>query len=193
MQDILICIGTGGELIKIAPVMRELQKIKIPYFFLNTGQHDLKEMIKQLEVKNPDKEFNILKKKEKRGRFQSLTEALKWGFLNLRKTIKKVNPKLVIVHGDTMTTGLTSLVIATLPKIKLVHVEAGIRSHDLLEPYPEEIMRKVTDLFSNILLAPTEYSTKNIRYKKKVYVTGNTNIDSLSGFFTSNCFIISFK
>src|SRR3989344_6151539 len=144
MQEILICIGTGGELIKIAPVMRELQKRK---------------------------------------RFQSLTEALKWGFfdlfLNLRKTIKKVNPKLVIVHGDTMTTGLTSLVLATLPKIKLVHVEAGIRSHDLLEPYPEEIMRKVTDLFSNILLAPTEYSTKNIRYKKKVYVTGNTNIDSL--------------
>src|SRR3989338_10784401 len=123
MPEILISIGTGGELIKIAPVMRELQKRKIEYFFLHTGQHDLIAMIKELEVKNPDKEFRLIKSKEKRGRFNTTLQALRWGltglFFKLRKTIKKVNPKIVIVHGDTMTTALTSLVVKTLPRIRL--------------------------------------------------------------------------
>jgi UDP-N-acetylglucosamine 2-epimerase (non-hydrolysing) len=183
MTKILICIGTSGELIKIAPVMRELQKRKIQYFFLNTGQHNLTNMIKELEVKLPNKEFRLINKKEKRGRFETVPEALRWGFiglfLKLRKIIKENNPKFVIVHGDTMTTALTSIVSKTIPKIKLAHVEGGIRSHSVREPFPEELMRKVTDTFADILFAPTDYSTKNVKHKKEVIVTGNTNIDSL--------------
>ncbi len=160
MADILISIGTGGELIKTAPVMRELKKRDIPYFFLHTGQHNLAHMINQLEIKSPDKEFKLIDKKESRGRFKNTIGALSWGFLKLffklRKTIKEVNPKIVIVHGDTMTTALSSLVVKTLPKIKLAHVEAGLRSHDLSEPYPEEIMRRVTYLLANIHFAPTK-------------------------------------
>lgn len=182
MPNILICIGTGGELIKIAPVMRELQKRKIPYFFLNTGQHDLTHMIKELKVKKPDKEFRILKKKETRGRFNTTFEALRWGlinlFFNLRKTIKEAKPKIVIVHGDTMTTALTSMAVKTILGIKLAHVEAGIRSHDIFEPYPEEIMRLVTDFFANVYFPPTNYANKKLN-KKNSFVTGNTNIDSI--------------
>ena len=183
MLKLLISIGTGGELIKMAPVMRELQKRKIDYFFLNTGQHDLTDMIKQLEVKKPDKEFHEHKDKSKRGRFKTIPQALAWGFVKLfkriRKTIKQSKAKYVLVHGDTMTTGLTSLVVSTMPGVRLVHIEAGLRSKALFEPFPEEISRIITDSLTKIHLTPTHYAAAHLKRKKDVYITGNTNIDSL--------------
>lgn len=187
MAIIMIVLGTRAELIKMAPVMRELQRRKMPYFFLHAGQHDIRDMIKQLNVKAPDLILEI--PEVKRGRFEiSTLKALLWNlgnFWRIRQAIKRLKPKLVLVHGDTMTTAAASLAAKSIgvnPPL-LAHVEAGLRSGDVFEPFPEEISRRIADFCSDICFAPTERAAGNLRrhwyFGKKVYVTGNTNIDSL--------------
>ncbi len=183
---VLITLGTRAELIKMAPVMRELQKQRIAYYYLHVGQHAVLDMISQLGIKKPDSILEI--STEKRGRFQKIVEAFIWGvkkFFLIRNEIMNVKPRLVICHGDTMTTSLVSVATKTIPNGPLLaHVEAGIRSGDYLEPFPEEIMRQVTDFFADVHFAPTSRAVKNLNnawniHKNKIFLTGNTNVDVL--------------
>ncbi len=185
-MDFLFVIGTRAELIKMAPVMWEFQNRNVPFFFLHTGQHDISDLVKLFKVKAPD--LSLSKPKAKRGQFgTSILKAIYWNLkqlLALRAAIIEQKPKFVLCHGDTMTTTIAALATKSIffPP-KLVHVEAGLRSGNILEPWPEELSRIVTDFLSDICFAPTEKAAKNLGALgftgKKIFVTGNTNIDVL--------------
>ena len=185
---IAIVIGTKAELIKCAPIMLELQKQEEDYWFIHTGQHPLGKAFKEFGVKKPD----IILSKEPRTTTKFWSKINKssilWSFsiiFKIRSIIKKLKPKYVIYHGDTMssaTAAIASSKILNLRKRwKSVHLEAGLRSESLFEPFPEEISRRICDKFSDILFAVSNLNEENLkRYKnkKQVIKTGNTIIDS---------------
>ncbi len=185
-EDLVIALGTRAELIKMAPVMRSLAGKKIQYHFLHTGQHKIGDLLEPLGVEEPDE---ILEWTDSlRGRFGSSTaQALAWNLGNTRRVgrvFARLRPKIIVCHGDTMSTAAIAVAAkARTGGALLAHVEAGLRSHDLKEPFPEEISRRVTDLLSDVLFAPTEKAAANLRgiiYRgKKIFVTGNTNVDVL--------------
>ena len=185
---IAIVIGTKAELIKCMPIMLELQKRKRDYWFIHTGQHPLGDACKEFKIKSPD--FILSKEPKISTKFWSKINAtsISW-FLKIipkiKKLIKKLNPKYVIYHGDTMTTIAASIASSKLLNLKKrwknVHLEAGLRSGSLFEPFPEEISRLVSDKFSDVLFAVSVESKKNLkRYEKskKIILTGNTIVDS---------------
>jgi len=179
-------LGTRAELIKTAPVMRELNYRKIPYYFISTGQHDLETVCNTFMVKCPD--VVLSPPPEKSSKFNSnKKKALWWNFtmyFKIQRAMKKLkNVKYVLYHGDTMTTCTTSIALSwlfyPLRKWKNVHLEAGLRSFDWKEPFPEEISRVIADRFSDILFVPSNLSMKHLkRYRKDKYKVGNTIIDS---------------
>ena len=185
---IAIIIGTRAELIKTFPVMLELQKRKIPYYFIHTGQHSLGDFCELFGVKRPD--VILTEEPKKSSKFHAKAgKAILWNLgllFKIKKELKKINClKYVIYHGDTMTT--TSAAVASsklfnpFKKYKNVHLEAGLRSGTVKEPFPEEISRKIADRFSDILLTVSERSTNNVKkYKnsKKIINVGNTILDA---------------
>jgi len=179
MKKILIIIGTRPEAIKMAPVIKELQKNK-KFFNLKiciTGQH--KKMLKQVldffEIKTHF-DINVMKKNQS---LENLTSKIltKIGFV-----IENLKPQLVLVHGDTTTTLAASLA-CYYKKITVCHVEAGLRTGNLYSPWPEEINRKLTSHIAKIHFSPTKLAKKNLKLEgideKNIIVTGNTVIDSL--------------
>ncbi len=186
-KSVLVSLGTRAELIKMAPVMNEFVRRKIDYFFLHTGQHAINDLVKALGVKPPDEALDYPERV--RGRFGvSTLRAVWWNvkmFLRTRRAIKRVKPKVVVVHGDTMTTAVTAVASKSflLTRPLLAHVEAGLRSSYLFEPYPEEISRRVTDALADLCFAPTQKAAENLvregKRKERVFVTGNTNVDVL--------------
>ncbi|HTZ41677.1 MAG TPA: UDP-N-acetylglucosamine 2-epimerase (non-hydrolyzing) [Candidatus Omnitrophota bacterium] len=185
---IAIVLGTRAELIKIFPVMRELSNAKIPYYFIHTGQHNLKSLCSAFEVKEPD--IILTKEPEKSSKFNA--KQIKAGLwiigliFKIRKQIKKLKKlEYVLYHGDTMTTATaavaTSRLLNPFKKYKNVHLEAGLRSFDNSEPFPEEISRKFAGFFSDILLAVSDMAELNLsKNKSKVVKIGNTILDSAS-------------
>lgn len=186
---IAFIIGTRAELIKTFPVMLELQKRKIEYYFIHTGQHNLGEFCELFGVKKPDK---ILSEEPKKSsRFDSrVGKAIFWNLgllVKIKKELNKINGlKYVIYHGDTMTTATAAMASSKIAnpgkKFKNVHLEAGLRSENLREPFPEEIARKIADSFSDILLTVSERGCKNMekhKGKKDICLVGNTIIDSV--------------
>jgi UDP-N-acetylglucosamine 2-epimerase (non-hydrolysing) len=185
---IAIVIGTRAELIKTFPVMLELQNRKIDYHFIHTGQHNLKDLCEDFSVKRPD--AILTKEPEKSSKFYSkIFKAIFWNLglvFKIRRELKKLkNLKYVLYHGDTMTTASASIassrLLNPLKKYKNVHLEAGLRSGNLFEPFPEEISRIIADNFSDILLAVSKRAEKNLskyKNKKKIFLVGNTIIDS---------------
>jgi|TARA_Y100000310_G_scaffold263274_1_gene273422 UDP-N-acetylglucosamine 2-epimerase len=185
---ISIIIGTRAELIKTFPLMLEFQKRNIPYYFIHTGQHSLKNLCEIFSVKRPD--VVLTRAPKKSSKFDSKqVKAILWNLsliLKIRKELKKLkNLRYVFYHGDTMTTASASIASSELlnpfKKYKNVHLEAGLRSDDLFEPFPEEISRRVVGKFSDILFAVSNRSEKNLhKYKniKKIIKIGNTIIDS---------------
>ena len=185
-SKIAIVIGTRAELIKTFPVMQELESRNVPYYFIHTGQHSLKDLCEVFEVNNPD--IVLTEEPEKSSKFNSKeSKAILWNL----KLIKKIKEELkslkslkyVLYHGDTMTTATTSIasskLLNPLKKYKNVHLEGGLRSWDIFEPFPEEISRRIAGRFSDISFAPSEQSKKNMkRRQKKVIVSGNTIVDS---------------
>lgn len=187
---ISIVIGTKAELIKCVPVMLELQRRKQDYWFIHTGQHPLGESCKEFGVKKPD--FILSKEPKISTKFWSKVNrsSIFW-FLGMipkiKKVIRKIQPTYVLYHGDTMSSAAAAIASSKLlnpGKIKIwknVHLEAGLRSGSLLEPFPEEISRRICDKFSDILLAVSERSKNNLRKyskNKKVVNFGNTIVDS---------------
>jgi len=183
---IAIILGTRAELIKTFPVMLELQNQKIPYYFIHTGQHNLKDLCKMFGVKNPD--VSLSKEHLGSSRFNSKElKAITWNLgllFKIKKELKSLkNLKYVLYHGDTMTTFTASLASSKLfnpfKKYKNVHLEAGLRSFNIFEPFPEEISRRVAGIFSDILLAPSKGSGDNLKkLNKDVRIIGNTVVDS---------------
>ena len=187
-SKIAIIIGTKAELIKTFPLMLELQKRKIPFYFIHTGQHPLGEFCKEFNIKNPD--FILSKEPQKTTKFWSKINksSLIWFLLmiiKIKKLIRKLKPEYVLYHGDTMSTATASIASSKLLNLKKewknVHLEAGLRSGKLLEPFPEEISRRICDNFSDILLAASDLAEENLKKyknKKKIIKIGNTIVDS---------------
>ncbi|MCK4996963.1 UDP-N-acetylglucosamine 2-epimerase (non-hydrolyzing) [Candidatus Pacearchaeota archaeon] len=186
IYKIAIILGTRAELIKTFPVMLELDKQKIPYYFIHTGQHNLKDLCETFGVKKPD--ISLSKEHLGSSKFNSKElRAITWNlgllFKIKRELSKLPNLKYVIYHGDTMTTFTAALASSKLfnpfKKYKNIHLEAGLRSWNIREPFPEEISRRVAGRFSDILLAPSKVSGDNLKkLNKDVYVVGNTVVDS---------------
>lgn len=185
---IAIVIGTKAELIKCMPLMLELQKQKRNYIFIHTGQHSLKDACEKFGVKTPD--FVLSEAPKGGSKFWSKINknSITWFFetiFRIRRVIRKINPLYVIYHGDTMSTAAAAIASSKLlnsgKRWKNVHLEAGLRSGSLMEPFPEEISRQISDFFSDILLAVSDLTEKNLRGyrdKKRIINVGNTIIDS---------------
>lgn len=185
---IAIVIGTKAELIKCMPIMLELNKQNKKYWFIHTGQHPLGEACKEFDIKKPD--FILSKEPKISTKFWSKINknSIFWVMSiipKIRNILKKLKPKYVIYHGDTMSTVVASVASSKLlnPKKpwKNVHLEAGLRSGSLFEPFPEEISRQISDMFSDTLLAVSDSTEKNLqKYENKKYIVkiGNTIVDS---------------
>ncbi|HKZ49713.1 MAG TPA: UDP-N-acetylglucosamine 2-epimerase [Candidatus Nanoarchaeia archaeon] len=180
---IAIVLGTKAELIKTMPVMKELDKRKIPYSFIHTGQHSLGELLEDFKLKKPD--VVLYEPPKLSSRFMVKThKAIFWGMSLVPKIIsalRKLKPKYVIYHGDTMSASAAA-VASKLAGCKGVHLEAGLRSGSLLEPFPEEISRQICDSFSSVLLAVsdlTESTLRNEGRKGEIVKAGNTIVDSV--------------
>ena len=188
-SGIAIVIGTKAELIKCMPLMLELQRQKKDYWFIHTGQHSLKGACEEFSLKRPDYVLSKAPKLSTKFWSKISRAALIW-FLKvifrIKKLINKLKPKYVIYHGDTMSTSVAAIGSSKLlnpgKNWKNVHLEAGLRSGNLFEPFPEEISRQISDGFSDILLAVSDLSETNLRKEKsrgkKVIKVGNTIIDA---------------
>src|SRR3989338_2098870 len=186
-SGIAIVIGTKAELIKCMPVMLQLQKEKKGYWFIHTGQHSLGKACEEFGIKKPD--FILSKEPKLSTKFWSKINrfSLFW-FLRIiekiKKLVKKIKPKYVVYHGDTMSTAAASIasskILSPGKRWKNVHLEAGLRSGSLFEPFPEEISRQISDRFSDILLAVSDLSEKNLKKEGKngVVKIGNTIVDA---------------
>lgn len=175
----VMCIfGTRPEAIKMAPVVKELEKNEdIESIVCVTAQH--REMLDQvLEVfrLEPQYDLDIMKKK------QSLTQITTRSLEGLEEVIKEVKPDIILVHGDTTTT-FAGAMAAFYNKVMIGHVEAGLRTYDKYQPFPEEINRKLTGVLADMHFAPTQTAKKHLLTEgvneKDIYVTGNTVIDAL--------------
>ena len=177
---IAIVFGTRPEAVKMIPIIKELKKNK--KFFcivINTGQHSklIKQILKSLNMSDSiDIELNIMRKN------QTLSELTFRTLIELDKIYSSINPEGVIVQGDT-TTSFSAALSAFYHKIPVFHVEAGLRTHNLYSPFPEEFNRITIDDISTLLFAATEMSAINLIKENKnpnnIFITGNTVVDSL--------------
>ena len=177
--NIMVVFGTRPEAIKMAPLILELKKHQetINTITVVTAQHRqmLDQVLETFEIV-PDYDLDIM------GKNQSLQEITSKILANFDPVVKKEQPDLVLVHGDTTTTFAAGLV-AFYNKVSIGHVEAGLRTYDKYSPYPEEMNRQMTDSLSDLYFAPTQESKANLlsenHKKEAIYVTGNTAIDAL--------------
>ncbi len=178
MKKIMLVFGTRPEGIKMCPLVNELKKRQnIETIVCVTGQH--REMLKQvLDTFNvvPDYDLDIMKNK------QTLFDVTTNILSKIKNVLEEVNPDVVLVHGDTTTTFVTSLACFYL-QIPVGHVEAGLRTYNIYSPFPEEFNRQAVGIISKYNFAPTEMAKKNLVNEGKkienIYVTGNTAIDAL--------------
>lgn len=177
MKKIAIIAGTRPEVIKLAPVYLELKKSKkLNPILINTGQHKemTKGMFKWFGVEE-DFNLNLMTKN------QSLEGITTRVIESTYRLFKKIKPDLVMVEGDTVTV-MASSIAAFYLKIPIVHVEAGLRTNDIYNPYPEEMARRLVSHLATIHFAPTEKAVLNLKeegIRRNVYLTGNTVIDAL--------------
>ena len=178
MKKVMLVFGTRPEAIKMCPLVKELQKRKDEFetIVCVTGQHRemLDQVLKIFDVK-PDIDLNIMKQG------QDLTDVTVRILNGMRDVFKECKPDVVLVHGDT-TTSTAAALAAFYQQIPVGHVEAGLRTHNIYSPWPEEMNRQITGRIATYNFSPTPLSEKNLLEEKahgKVYVTGNTVIDAL--------------
>ena len=185
MIKVMTIFGTRPEAIKMAPLVKELDSRKeIKSIVCVTAQH--REMLDQVlnifKIK-PDYDLNIMKQG------QSLSEITSRVLLGLEEVIKKEEPNIILVHGDTTTTFAGALA-AFYNKVDIGHVEAGLRTYDKYSPFPEEANRIMVDRITDMYFAPTEVSKNNLLKENidesKIYVTGNTAIDAMKYTISDN-------
>lgn len=178
MKTIILVFGTRPEAIKMCPLVKEFQKHSDEFktVVCVTGQH--REMLDQVltifDVK-PDFDLNIMKQG------QDLYDVTARVLTGLRDVFKECKPDVVLVHGDT-TTSTAAALAAFYQQIPVGHVEAGLRTHNIYSPWPEEMNRQITGRIATYNFSPTPLSEKNLMEEKahgNIYVTGNTVIDAL--------------
>ena len=178
MKKIMLVFGTRPEAIKMCPLINELKRRKsINPIVCVTAQH--RQMLDQVLATfniQPDYDLNIMKNRQTL--FDITTNVLN----SIKSILEKEHPDVVLVHGDTSTTFVTALACFYL-QIPVGHVEAGLRTHNIYSPYPEEFNREAVGIISQYNFAPTPLARSNlIREGKKaetIYVTGNTVIDAM--------------
>lgn len=178
MKKIMLVFGTRPEAIKMCPLVKEFQKRADEFetIVCVTGQHRemLDQVLKIFEV-TPDIDLNIMKQG------QDLTDVTVRILNGMRDVFKECRPDVVLVHGDT-TTSTAAALAAFYAQIPVGHVEAGLRTHNIYSPWPEEMNRQVTGRIAAYNFSPTPLSEKNLIEEKamgKIFVTGNTVIDAL--------------
>lgn len=178
MKKIMIAFGTRPEAIKMCPLVQELKKRNsIKTVICVTGQH--KEMLHQvLKIFRvvPDYDLDVMHDR------QTLFD-ITTNILNLAKEVLQIEkPDIVLVHGDTTTTFVMTLACYYM-QIEVGHVEAGLRTYDIYNPFPEEFNRQAVGILSKYNFAPTEMTKRNLiregKEEKSIFVTGNTAIDAL--------------
>lgn len=176
---VMTIFGTRPEAIKMAPLVKELEKNndKIESLVCVTAQHRqmLDQVLEIFDIK-PDYDLNIMKDR------QTLLSITTRGLEGLDTVMKEAKPDIVLVHGDTSTTFVGSLA-AFYNQIMVGHVEAGLRTYDKYSPYPEEVNRRLTGVIADMHFAPTERNKSNLLKENvsedTIYITGNTVIDAL--------------
>lgn len=176
---VMTIFGTRPEAIKMAPLVKELEKHpdEIESIVCVTAQHRqmLDQVLEIFDIK-PDYDLNIMKDR------QTLVEIVTRALEGLDQIMKEAKPDIVLVHGDTSTTFVGSMA-AFYNQIAVGHVEAGLRTYDKYAPYPEEINRRITGVIADMHFSPTEKNRQNLLNEgtkdETIYVTGNTVIDAL--------------
>ena len=178
MKKIMLVFGTRPEAIKMCPLVKEFQKYPKAFetVVCVTGQHRemLDQVLKIFEV-TPDYDLNIMKQG------QDLYDVTARVLTGMRDVFKECKPDVVLVHGDT-TTSTAAALAAFYQQIPVGHVEAGLRTHNIYSPWPEEMNRQITGRIATYNFSPTPLSEKNLREEKaqgQIFVTGNTVIDAL--------------
>ena len=178
MKTIMLVFGTRPEAIKMCPLVKEFQKHPDEFrtVVCVTGQH--REMLDQVlhifDVR-PDYDLNIMKQG------QDLYDVTARVLTGMRDVFRECRPDVVLVHGDT-TTSTAAALSAFYQQIPVGHVEAGLRTHNIYSPWPEEMNRQITGRIATYNFSPTPLSESNLKDEKaqgQIYVTGNTVIDAL--------------
>ena len=177
-KKIMLVFGTRPEAIKMAPLVKEFQKNQEDFetIVCVTGQHRemLDQVLKIFDIE-PDYDLNIMKQG------QDLYDVTARVLTGMRDVFKQCKPDVVLVHGDT-TTSTAAALAAFYQQIPVGHVEAGLRTHNIYSPWPEEMNRQITGRIATYNFAPTPLSAKNLKEENahgQIFVTGNTVIDAL--------------
>jgi len=179
MKKVMLVFGTRPEAIKMAPLVKEFQARANEFdtIVCVTGQHRemLKQVLELFDIK-PDYDLEIMKEG------QDLYDITIRVLLGMREVLKKTKPDVVLVHGDT-TTSTAAALAAFYQQIPVGHVEAGLRTHNIYSPWPEEMNRQLTGRMASYHFAPTELSRDNLLAEgiatDRIFITGNTVIDAL--------------
>lgn len=179
MKKVMLVFGTRPEAIKMAPLVKEFQKHPEDFetVVCVTGQHrEMLDQVLKIFGIRPDYDLNIMKQG------QDLYDVTAKVLLGMRDILKEVAPDVVLVHGDT-TTSTAAALAAFYQQIPVGHVEAGLRTHNIYSPWPEEMNRQLTGRIAAYDFAPTPLSRRNLEREgisaEKISVTGNTVIDAL--------------
>lgn len=178
MKKVMLVFGTRPEAIKMCPLVKEFQKRPKEFetIVCVTGQHrEMLDQVLQIFDVHPDFDLNIMKQG------QDLTDVTARVLAGLRDIFKECRPDVVLVHGDT-TTSTAGALAAFYAQIPVGHVEAGLRTHNIYSPWPEEMNRQITGRIATYNFSPTPLSEQNLLEEKvhgNIYVTGNTVIDAL--------------
>lgn len=178
MVSVMTIFGTRPEAIKMAPLVKELQKRKnIKTIVCVSAQHRqmLDQVLQAFDIQ-PDYDLDIMKQG------QTLSQITSRVLLGLEEVIQQTKPDVILVHGDT-TTAYSGALAAYYNQVKIGHVEAGLRTYNKYSPYPEEMNRQMIGVLADYHFSPTELSSENLlkegKAKESIYVTGNTAIDAL--------------
>ena len=179
MKKVMLVFGTRPEAIKMAPLVKEFEKYTEDFntIVCVTGQHrQMLDQVLQLFEITPDYDLNIMQQG------QDLYDVTSRVLLGMRDVLKEAQPDVVLVHGDT-TTSTAAALAAFYQQIPVGHVEAGLRTHNIYSPWPEEMNRQITGRIATYNFAPTPLSRQNLLEEKvseqSITVTGNTVIDAL--------------
>lgn len=178
-KKVMLVFGTRPEAIKMAPLVKEFQKNQDNFrtIVCVTGQHrEMLDQVLNIFGIKPDYDLNIMKQG------QDLYDVTARVLVGMRDVLKEVQPDIVLVHGDT-TTSTAAALAAFYQQIPVGHVEAGLRTHNIYSPWPEEMNRQITGRIATYHFAPTPLSEQNLLAEnvkgENIHVTGNTVIDAL--------------
>lgn len=179
MKNMMLVFGTRPEAIKMSPLVKEFQKYpeKFETIVCVTGQHrEMLDQVLRIFDIQPDYDLNIMKQG------QDLYDVTAKVLIGMRDVLKETQPDIVLVHGDT-TTSTAAALAAFYQQIPVGHIEAGLRTHNIYSPWPEEMNRQITGRITTYHFAPTSLSKDNLLQEgvagEQIIVTGNTVIDAL--------------